>query len=114
MSNKSPQMWGSGTEIRSFIYIRDVVLAILNSIKLNENIGPTNLVGGSQITIKDLISKIILISGQELSIETLPSNDFARNLIFDNKKMRNLLLPSETSLDQGLKEEWDSMKNIVS
>jgi nucleoside-diphosphate-sugar epimerase len=114
LANKSPQMWGSGTEIRSFIYIKDIVRAILNSIRLNESIGPINLVGGSQITIRDLISKMILISGRELSIETLPSNDFTRNLIFDNKKMRDLLLPSETSLDQGLKEEWGNMKNIVS
>lgn len=112
VANESPKMWGTGNEIRTFIYIKDVVQAILKSITLNENVGPINIVGERQIVIRDLILKMISISGRNLGIEVVPSQNPGRNLIFNNQKMRKLLIISETSIDQGLSEEWEYMQQV--
>lgn len=104
------QIWGTGNDIRSFIYIKDVVQAILASIELKEFIGPVNLVSEQQISIKDLVTTLIRISGQNTDIEYIPSQAIPRNLVFDNTKMKKFLLNKEIALDEGLIEEWDYMK----
>ncbi|MBS1520093.1 MAG: NAD-dependent epimerase/dehydratase family protein [Bacteroidetes bacterium] len=108
--NKQPiQIWGSGKEIRSFIYIKDVVEAILNAINLNEDIGPVNLVSGNSITISELVNELIKISGCTASIEHITNNVSGRDLLFDNSKLKTHLLRSETALNKGLTEEWHYM-----
>lgn len=106
------QIWGTGNEMRSFIYIDDVVEAILNSLKLDTAIGPVNLVGTQSVTIKELVNKIIRISGKEVKIETVPVNTMGRNLVFDNGKMKQYLLPAEIPLDEGLSKEWQYMMSL--
>ncbi len=106
------QLWGSGEEIRSFIYIDDVVKSIIKAVKLEENVGVVNLVGNQQITIKALIAQLIAISGYQPHIENIATINKGRDLIFNNSKMRALLLPTETLLQEGLLREWDYMKGI--
>ena len=106
------QIWGTGNEIRSFIYIKDIVNAILKAEKLDTGIGPVNLIGYQKITIAELVNKLIALSGKEASIEIIPAEVPSRDLVFDNSKMKEFLLSNETSLDEGLLEEWAYMKNL--
>lgn len=108
------QIWGTGKEIRSFIYIKDIVSAILASLKLGSGIGPVNLTGGQKITIAELVNKLVVLSGKNASIEIIPAQVPGRDLVFDNSKMKKNLLPQETILDEGLLEEWTLMKNTQS
>jgi len=104
------QVWGSGREIRSFIYIDDLVQAVIQSLNLAESAGPVNLVSRQKITIRNLLEKIIDITGKTVSIEAIPAQFPGRDYIFDNEKMRALLPLSETALDKGLREEWRYMQ----
>jgi len=107
------QLWGSGGEFRSFIYIDDVISAIRQAIHLKENPGPINIVGGNKITIAELIQKLIrLKGGDKVGIERIETNAPARNLIFNNERMKTWLLPAETDLDEGLKKEWQYMEGL--
>lgn len=106
------EIFGTGDELRSFIYIGDVVRAIINSIDLTHHAGAVNLVGGLAISIKELVNKIISISGKNSQFKVIATNTPGRNFIFDNRKMKDQLLPLETSLEQGLLEEWSYMKNL--
>jgi len=109
INNKPIQVWGSGNEIRSFIYIKDVVEAILNAINLTENIGPVNLVSSNSISIAELVEELVRISGREAAIEHVATNIAGRDLVFDNAKLKRFLLQSETDLVKGLAEEWHYM-----
>jgi nucleoside-diphosphate-sugar epimerase len=113
LNNESLEIWGTGREIRAFIYIKDVVQAILQSLEISENNGPINLVSNQQISIRELVEKLISISGQNSTVEIVANNVPPRNLIFDSSKMNKILLPSETSLDIGLKEEWEYVKATI-
>jgi UDP-glucose 4-epimerase len=107
------QMWGTGGEIRSFIYIDDVISAIQKAIRLKESPGPVNIVGGNKVTIAELIQKLIRLKGTgKVDIEKIETNAPGRNLIFDNQRMKTWLLPGETDLDKGLAKEWEYMMGL--
>lgn len=112
IEGKPVQLWGTGKETRAFIYIDDLVNAILQSLKLEAAAGPINLVSSQSISVKQLVDELILITGKEVVVELVPTASQARNLAFDNSKMRKLLLPTEIPLKEGLEKEWDYMKNI--
>lgn len=112
LHNEPVELWGDGNDLRSFIYIQDVVEAILNAINLREDIGPVNLVSKNAISIKDIVKQIIMISGKDSEIKFMPKNSGTRNLRFDNSKMRRHLLSDEIILEKGLRLEWDYMLNL--
>jgi UDP-glucose 4-epimerase len=112
LCNEIIQIWGTGEELRSFIFIKDIVTSILNSIALQEDVGVINVVGGRPISINDLVQKIKDLSESELNIEYIQANTTSRNLVFDNFKMRRLLLEQETDFDTGLTAEFIYMKSL--
>ena len=111
--HKQPlQIWGTGREIRSFIYIKDVVTAIINTLKLDLDGVVINLVSSQKINIAELVEKIVVLSGEHIVPEIIPTAAPGRDFIFNNDKMKKLLISNETSLDEGLLEEWTYMKNL--
>ena len=113
LSGETIEIFGSGNDIRSFIYIEDVVNAIINAIDINQNCELINIVGGQQITINELAKLLIHISKSNNSIlinDTI--NYVPRNFIFDNTLMKKYLLNKETELVIGLTNEFNYMKNL--
>ena len=106
------QIWGTGKEIRSFIYIKDVVNAIINASKLDMDAGVINLVSSQKVTIAELVNKLVALSGKIIVPEVIPSVMRGKDFIFDNSRMRALLILNETVLDEGLLEEWTYLKNL--
>jgi len=112
VNNQAPQLLGSGEEKRSFIFINDVIKSIINSLGLKELVGPVNLVSTQVISIRQLLDLLIKISGKNVVIETISETLKGRDLVFDNNKMKDFLLDSETPLREGLTEEWNYMKQL--
>lgn len=112
LNNENIEIWGDGKAIRTFIYIDDVAKAIVNSIKL-EGHNIINIVGEEQIEIGDLVQKIIKISGKNIKIDYIHPETKNRNLVFDNTKLKQLLLPSLTNLDNGLEKEYHYMESLL-
>lgn len=112
LSNIPLQMYGDGSEIRSFIYIQDVVNAVINVLKIKNYAGVINLTGDEKISIKELISEIITISGMNSKIELVEKTSPNRDLVFDNSKMRDLLCMPKVGLKEGLLIEWNYMKKL--
>tara|TARA_Y100000385_G_C13038650_1_gene614218 strand:+ start:491 stop:1384 length:894 start_codon:yes stop_codon:yes gene_type:complete len=113
LNKETIKIFGSGSDIRSYIFINDAILAIINSIQLNKYTGPINITSSNQISIKELVEKLINISNADVNIEFDNNIDLIkRDFIFDNAKMKKLVLFSETSLDIGLEEEIKYFKNL--
>lgn len=109
LNNELVEIWGDGEAIRTFIYINDVAKAIVNSIKL-ENSNIINIVGEEQITINQLVENIINISGKDIKIKHIPTSIPNRNLIFNNLRLKELLLSNLVTFHEGLAEEYKYMK----
>lgn len=110
LEGKSVEIFGEGDELRSFIFISDVVESIINAVKASISNININVVSGVSVSIKELLSKLIEISGKSLNIEQKESNHEKRNLVFNNDLLLNTLLKSETDLMNGLKIEYEYMK----
>lgn len=104
------EIWGEGSELRSFIYIDDVVSSILSSIELRENVGVINVVGGVSLSIRELVEKIIATSGKSVSVVFREAASKGKDFVFDNRLLMKTLLEKETSLDSGLEVEYLYMK----
>lgn len=106
------KVFGNGDDVRSFIYIDDVVTAILNSLDLTVHVGPVNVASSQKISMRVLLEKLAALSNKTLRLEFIP-NYIRRDVVFDNSKLRQLLLSSETPLDEGLKAELNYMNEVV-
>jgi UDP-glucose 4-epimerase len=108
--NQDLTIWGSGNELRSFIYIYDLVKSITKSIEYTENLGVINIVGSQPISIFNLVKKIKSIANSSVAIEKAEVNFQGKNSVFDNQKSLKFLLDKETNLDDGLLAEYQFMK----
>ena len=97
---------------RTFIYIDDVVQAIINSLNLKQS-EIINIVGNESITVKGLAELICSISGENISINYINSDIPNQDCLFDNSKMRQLLLSQLTPLKRGLEKEYRYMEGLL-
>jgi len=113
VADQAVELWGDGNEVRSFIYIDDVVTAILQAVNLGEDVGPINVVGGVPMTIRELLDEVIVVSGKSVAITSKEFSGPKRNYVFDNAKLRQHLLPAETDLSTGLQAEYAYMAGLA-
>lgn len=109
-------VWGSGNQMRAFLYVDDLVRGMMLAIEKYTSSDPVNLGTDEEVTIRELIGKIIKISGKNPKViydRTKPDGSPRRNC--DNTKAKNNLgFTAKTSLDEGLKKTitwYVTMKN---
>lgn len=103
-------VWGSGKPTRAFIYVEDVAEGMILAIEKYPVPDPINLGTDEEITIKELVEKIIKKSGVKRKIKldtTKPDGSPRRNS--DNRKAQEKIrFKARVGLDEGLKKtiEW--------
>ncbi len=112
VDNKPVELWGKGNELRSFIFIDDVVKAIINSAELSLESGIINIASSKAISILALLLELIKLSGKNVDIIRYEHSGIRRDLVFDNSKMIKYVLKNETELSTGLEEELDYFGNL--
>ena len=98
------KVWGSGNQTRAFLYVEDLVEGMIAAIEKYPVPEPINLGTDEEISIKDLIAKILKITGVKAKLEfdtSMPDGSLRRNS--DNKNaIKYLGFKPKISLDQGL------------
>ncbi len=112
VADKDVELWGDGKELRSFIYIDDVITAILKAVELQEEPGVINVVSGNAISIHDLLSKLIALGGRGTGIIRREFSGPTRDLVFDNAKVKRYLLPEESDFTTGLQSEFRHIETL--
>jgi len=76
-AGKSPIIFGDGSQIRDFIFVKDVARANLTAMTSSIDYGFFNVGTGIAISIKDLAYLMIKISGKDLELvfDKLPEGD---------------------------------------
>ena len=106
--------WGDGSPIRDFVYAGDVADAILKLYKEEKNV-VVNFGSGVEVSIKELVDKLIKISGKDINVtwdSTKPNGDLKR--LMDITKQKELNLLPKTSLDNALEITYNYYKNHIS
>lgn len=103
-------VWGSGRQTRSFLFVEDMVRGVLIAGARPDVRGPLNLGNDEEITIADLASLIIELSGLEVDMvldSTRPDGQ-PRRACDSTRALAELGFEAPTSLRQGLQKtiEW--------
>lgn len=107
---KKVELWGTGSASREFLYVEDCAKAITLATQKYDGAEPVNIGSGSEITIRDLATKIAAMTGfdGELVWDASKPDGHPRRCL-DISKARSLFdFRAETPLDAGLQKtiEW--------
>lgn len=102
----SIEMWGDGTQTRSFLYIDECVEGTLRLTRSSHS-GPFNIGSEEMVTINQLAELAMDIAGKKLHIEHIPGPLGVRGRNSDNKLIKSTLgwAPSRT-LREGLEKTY--------
>ncbi|HSH75298.1 MAG TPA: NAD-dependent epimerase/dehydratase family protein [Longimicrobiales bacterium] len=106
------EIWGDGTQTRSFLYIDECVEGTIRLTRSDFE-GPVNIGSEEMVTINDLAKLVIEIAGKDLSLRHIDGPLGVRGRNSDNRLIEETLgwKPSRP-LKEGLKEtyEWISQQ----
>jgi len=70
------EVWGDGSQTRSFLYIDECLKAVLDFTRQDYFTGPVNIGSEEKVSINELAQKVIKISGKNISIKNLHGQEF--------------------------------------
>jgi len=75
------EVWGNGQQTRSFLYVDECVEAVLKLMESNF-VGPVNIGSEEMVTINELATLAIKISGKNITIQNIEGDEFVKKYGF--------------------------------
>lgn len=111
--NEKYIIWGSGKQRRSFVYIDDVIDALIKSMKIEEGHEVVQIGPRESISIEEIANKLLILSKKNIKPTfdtTKPEGDFDR--VPDISKAEKILnWKPKINIDDGLKETYKWAKS---
>ena len=98
-------MWGTGNASREFLYVDDAAEGLLRAAEVIEDPTPINLGAGFEITIRDLVTLIVRLTGFKGEVRwdaTKPDGQPRRSLSTD-RAAQLLGWRAKVGFEEGLK-----------
>ena len=107
--------WGSGSASREFVYAEDAAEGILLATEHYNGLDAVNIGAGFEITIRDLVEKIVDLTGFKGEIHWDPTKpDGQPRRCLDVSRAKNLFgFEAKTDFNAGLKATIDWYKALV-
>ena len=101
--------WGTGKASREFIYVSDAAEGILLATELYNGSEPVNIGAGFEITIKDLVEKIVKLTGFKGQIrwDTSKPDGQPRRCLDVSRAQKFFGFKAQMTFDEGLKRTID-------
>ncbi len=103
-------VWGDGSATREFFYVEDAAHAIVAATEKYEKSEPVNIGAGFEISIKDLVTKLVAIMDYKGNIvwDSTKPNGQPRRMLDTSRAKKEFGFTAQTSFDEGLKKtvEW--------
>ena len=98
-------VFGGGTTIRTFVYVRDLVDAVLLLARSDED-RPTNIGPDERVAIADLVNVVADVAGKRIEVRAVdgPLGVAARN--FSHERIRSLGWTPQYDLRRGMTETY--------
>lgn len=111
MNGKSPEIWGDGSQTRDFIYVEDIVKAIIKAAEIDYT-GVINVGTGKSISFKRLLEVVKQETGKDFEPTFIPKEkNYVENLEADITLMKNLLGIEPIRSEEGIKKFVSYFKN---
>jgi UDP-glucose 4-epimerase len=112
-ANCRPIIFGDGTQSRDFVYIDNIVEAVLKSIEYSFA-GVVNVGSGESHTFNEIVNLISYLLGKKVRPQYVEKpNQYFEHTLADITKMKNVLEFSPIGLEDGLKKYLDVKEEIV-
>jgi UDP-glucuronate decarboxylase len=113
--NKNITIYGAGDQTRSFCYVDDLISGIMLMMEKTNFCGPINLGNPSEISVKQLASEIIEITGSKskLVYKDLPLDDPQQRCPDISLAKKELKWNPKYDRNQGLKKTIEYFENIL-
>jgi UDP-glucose 4-epimerase len=115
INNQQIEIWGDGSVIRDYIYIKDAVNAISKGVEISSKTKIFNVGSGKGYSLKQILNCMQKITGKKLKIKyeearmiDVPSNVLDINLIKKAYKWK-----PETSLEIGIRNTYNFFVNNI-
>lgn len=107
LKGERPVIYGDGSNVRDFIFVKDTVRGIIAVWKEKSTRGKIiNISANNPVSVKDMIKKICEVSGQEFNPIYMEKRQADVQMHVADTKLANSLLnfKAKVSLEDGLKE----------
>ena len=103
-------VWGTGKPTREFLHVKDAAKGIILATEKYNSSAPVNLGAGFEISIMDLLTKIVNLTGfkGEVFWDGSKPDGQPRRMLNTNKARKKFGFEAETTFDDGLKETIES------
>jgi GDP-L-fucose synthase len=105
-------VWGTGTPMREFLHVDDLANASVFLMNSYDELSHVNVGSGTDVSIKELALLVKDVVGYqgELEFDTTKPDGTPRKLM-DVSKINALGWRASTTLDQGIRSVYESLKN---
>ena len=111
LEGRRPVIWGDGNQIRDFVYVEDVVKALIRGIEIEET-GIINVGTGKGITFNEIWKTIKDHLKTDIEPEYVEKEvNYVEELEADIFRMRRILKVSPMSTEEGIRKFLDYLKN---
>jgi GDP-D-mannose 3', 5'-epimerase len=101
----SIEVFGGGTTVRSFVYVKDLVQGVRCLVSSDEE-RPTNIGVDEAVTIAELVELIADIAGKRISIVDVPGPLGVQSRNFSHQRIQDLGWKPDYTLRAGLEETY--------
>ena len=112
LKNEEPTIYGDGEQTRDYIYVKDVVSALIKASKIEEN-HFLNIGTGIETSVNDLANSMKIQFKSEINPIYKPAREgeLNRSVLNNTKAKKELNWKPEYSLDDGMKQVFKWLQN---
>lgn len=99
------ELFGGGTTVRSFVYVEDLVDAVITLTRSEED-RPTNIGTEESVTIKELLALISDVANKEVGVKAVAGPLGVQSRNFSHDRMRALGWDPKHSLRAGIEKTY--------
>ena len=112
LKNEEPTIYGDGEQTRDYIYVKDVVSALIKASKIEEN-HFLNIGTGIETSVNDLANSMKIQFKSEINPIYKPAREgeLNRSVLNNTKAKKELNWKPRYSLDDGMKQVFNWLQN---
>ena len=112
LNNEAPTIYGDGEQTRDYVYVKDVVSALIKASKIEEN-HFLNIGTGIETSVNDLANSMKIQFKSEINPIYKPAREgeLNRSVLNNTKAKKELDWKPEYSLDDGMKQVFNWLRD---
>ena len=103
------ELYGDGSQSRSFTYVSDAVAGTIAAMERAPRGATYNVGGGTEATVREVIATLERLSGRRLEVRALPpaAGDVKRTAADTTRIRSDLGWEPRVALEDGLRAHWE-------